>query len=446
MRDETRKRAPELHYPAPYALIDLWEKHGGDAKAMQQAEVASFTDLLPGNTAQNLIRVYFLRERLKALGKTEAAPSHVHVIGAGTMGGEIAAWCALRGLRVTLADLDPPTLAKAIGRANDLFADKLHGSDRRDARDRLVPDFAGDGVTRADVVIEAIAEKPEAKRKLYAAIEPRMKPGAVLSTNTSSIPLETLRDGLARPERLVGLHFFNPVSKMQLVEVVAHDSAAEDALATARALCGRIDRLPAPARSAPGFLVNRCLTPYLLEAMLMIDEGAKPETIDRAAEAFGMAQGPVEVADRVGLDICLAVLESLNERLDAPLAQAPAWLRQKVDNGELGAKTGRGLYAWSDNRPKRAKETGEPDPATADRLILPIVNTAAACLREDVIADADLLDAAMIFATGFAPFRGGPARYARTRGIAEIRTRLEELAAAHGDRFAPDPGLDILGE
>jgi 3-hydroxyacyl-CoA dehydrogenase / enoyl-CoA hydratase / 3-hydroxybutyryl-CoA epimerase len=446
MREETRKRAAKEHYPAPYALIDLWEAHGGDAKAMQAAEIASFASLMAGDTARNLIRVFFLRERLKALGKADRAIGHVHVVGAGTMGGDIAAWCALQGLRVSLSDLDPQAVAKAVGRASALFDDKA-GEPRlaRDARDRLIPDFAGDGAAVADIVIEAIAEKVAAKRKLYADVSARMKPDAVLATNTSSIPLETLREGLQQPERLVGLHFFNPVAKMQLVEVVAHDRADPDALEIARAFCGRIDRLPAPVASAPGFLVNRVLTPYLMEAMLMVDEGAKPETVDRAAERFGMAMGPVEVADRVGLDICLTVLEMLRERMPGAMPEPPGWLRDKVERGELGRKSGWGIYAWEDGKPKK-EEVAEPDEAITDRLILPLVNTAAACLREGVIEDADLLDGAMIFATGFAPFRGGPLHYARLRGLDAVRARLEELAEQHGHRFAPDDGLGRIAE
>ncbi len=290
MRAEAEKRAPAAHYPAPSALIDLWEKHGGDREAMQRAEITSFAALMAGDTAQNLIRVFFLRERLKGLARSGAAPARVHVVGAGTMGGDIAAWCARHGVRTTLTDLDPASVARAIGRAGALYDKILHGTDRRDARDRLIPDFAGDGVASADIVIEAIAEKAKAKRQLYATLEPRLKPGAVLATNTSSIPLETLRDGLAHPERLVGLHFFNPVSRMQLVEVVAHDGADDSALAAARALCGAIDRLPAPVASAPGFLVNRCLTPYLLEAMLMLD--AWRETRDHRPRRHRLRHGP----------------------------------------------------------------------------------------------------------------------------------------------------------
>ncbi len=452
MRTEAEKRARPQHYPAPYALIDLWETHGGDAAAMQQAEIKSFAELMVGDTAQNMIRVFMLRERMKRLGKVGERPiRHVHVVGAGTMGGDIAAWCALRGLSVSLTDLEPEMLAKAIGRAAALFEDKTaKGREFRDARDRLIPDFAGDGVTAADLVIEAIAEKTDVKRKVYAQLEPRMKEDAVLATNTSSIPLESLREGLERPGRLVGLHFFNPVAKMQLVEVVSHDQADESALETARALCRRIDRLPVPVRSAPGFLVNRILTPCLMEAMLLLDEGVKPEAIDRAAEEFGMAMGPIEVADRVGLDICLEVLSMLRDRLGGDLPEPPGWFREKVEKGDLGRKSGQGLYAWKDGELQKQKgrkeeDSGASEEAMTDRLILPMVNTAAACLREGVVEDADLLDGAMIFATGFAPFRGGPAKYARDRGLDAVRERLRELAEAHGERFRPDEGLDDLG-
>lgn len=446
MRRKTEKRASRENYRAPFALIDMWEEHGGDKEAMQRAEIRSFADLIVSGSAQNLIRVFFLREKLKAKGGGNAAIAHVHVIGAGAMGGDIAAWCALKGLNVSLGDLDPKVLAKAVGRAAELFEKKLHsGPDRRDARDRLIPDFVGDGVMKADIVIEAIAEKPEAKIALYAEIETRMKAEAVLATNTSSIPLETLRKKLVRPERFVGLHFFNPVAKMELVEIVAHDGADADSLRVARALCGMIDRLPAPVTSAPGFLVNRVLTPCLLEAVLMIDEGVAPETIDAAAEGFGMAMGPAEVADQVGLDICVDVAESLRERLDQPMPETPQWLRERIENGALGRKTGRGIYEYDkDGAPKKKTDAAPPEPSMVDRLILPMVNASAACLREGVVEDADTLDAAMIFAAGFAPFRGGPAAYARARGVDEIRNALVDLEQQLGERFHPDEGLDKL--
>ena len=292
MRAETAKRAPLEHYPAPYALIDLWETHGGDAAAMQKAEIASFARLMVTDTSRNLVRVFFLREKLKGLADGDFAGRRVHVIGAGAMGGDIAAWCAWHGFTVTLADMKAEPLAKAIERAADLYGKIGHKRiDIRNALDRLIPDLTGEGVRTADLVIEAVPETLELKRKVYAAIEPKMRPDAILATNTSSIPLEQLRAGLPRPERLVGIHFFNPVSRMQLVEVVSHDQVAADVLAKARAFLGRIDRLPAPVKSAPGFLVNRALTPYMLEAMVMLIEGTKRETIDAAAVQVRHADG-----------------------------------------------------------------------------------------------------------------------------------------------------------
>jgi 3-hydroxyacyl-CoA dehydrogenase/enoyl-CoA hydratase/3-hydroxybutyryl-CoA epimerase len=445
MRARTAKKAPIEHYPAPHALIDLWETHGGDAAAMAQAEIASFARLLGSDTSKNLVRVFFLREKLKAMAGGDWPGRRVHVIGAGAMGGDIAAWCAWHGFSVTLADMKAEPLGKAVARAADLFGKIGHKrTEVRDALDRLIPDLNGEGVRSADLVIEAVPETLELKRKVFAATEPRMRPGAILATNTSSIPLEQLRTQLQRPDRLVGLHFFNPVSRMQLVEVVSHDQVSADVLAQARAFLGRIDRLPAPVKSAPGFLVNRALTPYMLEAMIMLSEGAKRETIDAAAETFGMPMGPIELADQVGLDICLHVAETLKAGLDRPMPDLSQMLRNKVQLGELGRKSGKGFYAWKNG--EAVKESGAPKPTSdmTDRLILPMLDVCVACLREDVVADEDTVDGAMIFATGFAPFRGGPMHYARARGAQNIREELERLAQRHGDRFRPDPGWDRL--
>ena len=269
------------------------------------------------------MRVFFLREKLKGLADGDWTGQHVHVIGAGAMGGDIAAWCAWNGFTVTLADMKEEPLAKAIARAAELYGKIGHKSiETRNALDRLIPDLSGEGVRAADLVIEAVPETLELKRKVYAATEPKMRPGAILATNTSSIPLEELRKGLQRPDHFVGLHFFNPVSRMQLVEVVSQDQVLPDVLAKGRAFLGRIDRLPAPVKSAPGFLVNRALTPYMLEAMVMLNEGIKRETIDAAAVAFGMPMGPIELADTVGLDICLHVGEMLKADLVAPDARS----------------------------------------------------------------------------------------------------------------------------
>jgi 3-hydroxyacyl-CoA dehydrogenase / enoyl-CoA hydratase / 3-hydroxybutyryl-CoA epimerase len=446
MRNEAAKRAPPVHYPAPYALIDLWVGHGGDAEGMQKAEISSFAKLLVTDTAQNLVRVFFLRDNLKDLAAGEWNGKRVHVIGAGAMGGDIAAWCAWHGFIVSLGDTKAEPIAGAIKRAAELYG-KIGRDNRlriRDALDRLIPDLKADGVATADLIIEAVPEILELKRKIFAAIEPKMKPDAILATNTSSIPLEQLREGLPRPERLVGIHFFNPVSRMQLVEVVSHDQVADAVVADARAFLGRIDRLPAPVKSAPGFLVNRALTPYLLEAMIMLDAGMKKETIDKAATDFGMPMGPIELADEVGLDICLHVAEMLRGSLNREMPDAPQWLKDKVAKGELGKKTGKGLYVWKDGHAVKAHDEAAPPPDTVDRLILPMLDVCVTCLREGVVAGEDIVDGAMIFATGFAPFRGGPLHYARTRGIAEVRDTLRRLAAKYGPRFQPDPGWDTL--
>jgi 3-hydroxyacyl-CoA dehydrogenase / enoyl-CoA hydratase / 3-hydroxybutyryl-CoA epimerase len=299
-------------------------------------------------------------------------------------------------------------------------------------------------VRSADLVIEAVPETLELKRKVYAATEPKMRPGAILATNTSSIPLQELRVGLQRPDHLVGLHFFNPVSRMQLVEVVSQDQVSPEVLSRARAFVGRIDRLPAPVKSAPGFLVNRALTPYMLEAMVMLGEGIKRETIDAAAVEFGMPMGPIELADTVGLDICLHVAQTLKAGLDRPMPDVSQVLRSKVEMGQLGRKTGKGFYDWRKGAPVKERDAPKPTAEMTDRLILPMLDVCVACLREGVVADEDTVDGAMIFATGFAPFRGGPMHYARSRGVANIRQELERLAQRYGERFRPDPGWDRL--
>jgi 3-hydroxyacyl-CoA dehydrogenase/enoyl-CoA hydratase/3-hydroxybutyryl-CoA epimerase len=443
MRSKSAGKAPPEHYPAPEALIELWEEFGGTSGLeMREAEIASFARLMMTETSRNLVRVFHLRNQLKGLTRTSADPiQQVHVVGAGEMGADIAGWCALRGLNVTLFDPEADKLALAVKKLSDL-CEKKHRTEaeRRDVLDRLVPDFSNQGIAKADLVIEAVPEKVELKQKVYEEVEPRLKEGAILATNTSSIPLETLREKVSDASRLIGLHFFNPVAMMPLVEVVSHDKASEAVLARARGFVGQIDRLPAPVATAPGFLVNRSLTPYLVEAMLMLDEGVQAEAIDEVAEKFGMPMGPIELADQVGLDICLSVAEMLRERLDTDMPEVPDWLRKKVDEGYLGKKTGKGLYRWDKGHAeKKDKHAPAPDDAL-DRLVLPMLNACMACLREGVIENEDLVDGAMIFGTGFAPFRGGPMNYARKRGYGEIRGALEHLQKTHGGRFQPDPG------
>ncbi len=434
-------KARREHYPAPYAIIDLWARGGRS----YEAEARSIAQLFISDASRSLVRVFLLQDRLKSLGaKTALEVKHVHVVGAGVMGGDIAAWAAIRGFSVTLQDRTAELIAPAMQRSGELFRKRLRDPAKAAAaQERLRADVAGEGAARADVVIEAIFENLEAKRELYAQLEPRLKPGAILATNTSSLMLEPLAQNLARPERLVGLHFFNPVPQMQLVEIVQAASTDAAVLQNAIAFARKLDKLPVPCRSAPGFVVNRVLLPYLHEAMYAAQEGVPLAAIDRAAVDFGMPMGPIELTDVVGLDVAAHVGDIIAAELGRA-APDTRRLKELLAAGKLGRKSGEGFYVWKDGKP--VKPTADaPAPADlADRMILALVNECVACLREKVVEEADLIDAAVIFGAGFAPFRGGPLNYARRRGTAEIRARLAELAARHGSRFNPDAGWSLI--
>ena len=440
LRQQTRKYANPKHYPAPFALIDLWQKYGSHNEQAYEAEARSVAHLFCTDTSKNLVRTFMLQERLKGLGNASDHPAtRVHVIGAGVMGGDIASWCALRGLQVTLEDRELKFIEPALTRAEELFT--KHFSDineRKQALTRLQADVSGEGVKTADIVIEAIFENVEAKQALYKRLEPQLKSGAILATNTSSIVLETLAEGLSDPSRFVGVHFFNPVSHMPLVEVISSDKTRPEVIQAALNFTRQLDKLPVPCRSAPGFVVNRILMPYLNEAMRAADEGIPLSVIDQAATDFGMPMGPIELADVVGLDVCLHVGTILSKAYNRPQAQI---IKQLVEQKKLGKKSGEGFYRWQDGKPINPKAGSLPCPKDLeDRLILSMVNESMAVLREQVIADADLLDAAVIFGTGFAPFLGGPLNYARSLGNEVITTKLDQLADQYGLHFKPDAG------
>ena len=445
MKKQVAKKAPRQHYPAPYAILDLWSGFYGNRKRMMEEEANSVARLIQGNKVRNLIRVFFLQMRLKGLGDKKAfSPRHVHVIGAGTMGGDIAAWCALRGFTVSLQDREAKYLSQAFKRAHQLFDKRLkQTADRNAALDRLIPDLNGDGVARADVIIEAIFENTEAKHAIFRDVEPRMKADAVLATNTSSIPLEELATVLKEPDRLVGIHFFNPVAMMPLVEIVQTESSSEIAVKRAIAFTQHIGKLPLPVKSSPGFLVNRILMPYLLEAFALYDEGAAPEAIDKAATDFGMPMGPVTLADTVGLDICLSVAENLASTY---AIEVPDGLRKLVERKKLGKKTSRGFYEYKKGKPVLDKDAdmGEQK-VMQNRLVYRLLNEAAACIDEGIVDDMDLLDAGIIFGTGFAPFRGGPLHYSVSEGIESLTAAMTNYASSYGERFEPVKGWEKIG-
>jgi 3-hydroxyacyl-CoA dehydrogenase/enoyl-CoA hydratase/3-hydroxybutyryl-CoA epimerase len=434
------RQARREHYPAPYAIIELWVRYGARGRAAFDAEAHSIARLFTTEAARGLVRMFLLRDRLRALGgKTQTPLKRVHVVGAGVMGGDIAAWCALRGLEVTLQDRELKFIEPALARAGKLFEKRIADpAERAAAGTRLRADVAGDGVAGADVLIEAIFEDLDAKRALYAQVEARLGANAILASNTSSITLEHLAAGLADPGRLVGLHFFNPVAQMPLIEVIHSAQTRAEPLAVAMAFARRLDKLPLPCRSGPGFLVNRVLFPYLHEALYAAGEGVPLDLIDQAAVDFGMPMGPIELSDVVGLDVVMHVGEIITRELGREMPPYAQRLRELVAAKKLGRKTGAGFYPWRDGKVVRTATSGKPPADLADRLILALVNESAACLREQVVADADLLDAGVVFGTGFAPFRGGPLSYAHTRGIGAVVARLAELEGRYGARFRPD--------
>lgn len=427
-RNQVARRAPQKHYPAPWAIIDMWANYGGNALAIPGKRPTSLDAIAASPTTRNLVRVFFLQERLKAFGKdADFHPRHVHVVGAGTMGGDIASWCAGRGMTVTLQDQAIERIAPAIRRAAEVFDRKFRG-DKLKARmtlERIVPDTDGRGARQADVVIEAIFENLEAKQKLFSSLEGIVKPDAVLATNTSSLKIEDIGSALKDPSRLVGIHFFNPVAKMPLVEVVSAGDTDRSAVRRAAAFVKAIDKLPLPVASAPGFLVNAVLGPYMLEAIRCADEGVAVEAIDRALVDFGMPMGPIELVDLVGLDVAMAAGKALTGA-----DTAPRRLTELVAAGHLGKKTGRGFYAWTGGRAQKAKAGAAPD-GLAERVIRPLLDATRRCVNQGVVADVDLADAGVIFGTGFAPFTGGPMSYLAALGRAGAAdSHVEPVALA----------------
>ena len=445
-RQVAAKASPE-HYPAPYALSDLWKRYGDNKNAMLAAEVRSVSQLATTPTAKNLLRVYFLSEKLKAIGKVRdiklPAVKHAHIIGGGIMGGDIAVWCALRGLNVTVQETHSEAIAGMFARAGKLYARKLKQKNKITAAlDHITADPDGFGLAQADVVIEAIFENLDAKHDLLKDIEPKLKPDALIATNTSSLKLEDLDSVMNDPQRLVGLHFFNPVAQMPLVEIVIGEQTDPSVAKQAAAFAHKLGKLPLPVKSAPGFLVNRILMPYLLEAVTMVEEGIALQHIDKAATDFGMPMGPVTLADTVGLDICLSVATILSEQLGG---KVPELLQRHVTAKELGKKTAKGFYSWKKGKPVKPESTDKtPPPDLTDRLILRMLNESVACLREGIVEDADLLDAGIIFGTGFAPFRGGPMQYIKDRGASELHEKLKQFSHLYGKRFLPDAGWEDL--
>ena len=445
LRHKMRQVVNSKHYPAPFAVIDNWERFGAQGAAAYAAELEQVTELAQTDTARNLLRVFQLQNNLKEQAKNANVTfQHVHIIGAGVMGGDIAAWCALKGLKVSLQDTNTAALARTKQRAYNLYYKKLKKPRLvQAALDRLIPDLNGDGLSMADVVIEAIFEDCEAKQSLFEHIETKAKSTAILATNTSSILLRDIAKHMQDPSRLVGIHFFNPVSHMPLIEVVSEENTAASVLITAQAFVKRIDKLPLVVSSQAGFLVNRILMAYMMEAVTMVAEGLPLTAIDKAATDFGMPMGPIELADTVGLDICLSVAKILQQSYGGDIPQC---LADKVNQKYLGRKSGQGFYQYKKSKVKKPKLAKDFTKLAViqQRLLWRYLNESVACLNEGVVSCVDEIDAGMIFGTGFAPFRGGPLHYARAQGFRAIEQQFLELTEQCGERFKMHEGWSQL--
>jgi 3-hydroxyacyl-CoA dehydrogenase/enoyl-CoA hydratase/3-hydroxybutyryl-CoA epimerase len=422
LRSETAKKVREDHYPAPFRLIDLFETHAGNLEGMKVAETRAFAPLMVSDTSRNLRRVFKLSEMLKAQAPKDLdfKPLRVHVIGAGVMGADIAGWCVASGMEVSLQDLNADQITKGIAAQKKLFARKFRTkAQRAAAAARLIADPKGNNIGRADVVVEAIVERLEVKQNLFKSIEGRLKPGAVMATNTSSITIEQIAEPLADPARLIGIHFFNPVAQMPLVEVIKGAQSREEDVQKGCAFVTAIDKFPLIVKSSPGFVVNRVLGPYMMAALQRVERGEPKEKIDEAARTFGMPMGPVELADTVGLDVCASVGRILNI---APAGGSK--LDEMVAAGKLGKKSGEGFYVWKDGKPQKAEPETPWDKGELERLgrelVDPLIRESERVRDEGIAASGDLVDAGVIFGTGFAPFRGGPLHF-----LASERKRLE---------------------
>jgi len=417
LRKQVAKKATKAHYPAPYRMIDVWEEAGHDPELMYEKEARAISELMVTDTSRSLVRVFGLQNKLKTGGKSKHKFQHVHVVGAGVMGGDIAAWCAYRGMTVSLQDREAKYIAPALKRAQKLFLKKTRSASKASLiMDRLIPDVNGDSVGQADVVIEAIYENADAKKALYAALEPKMKAGAILATNTSSIQLQDLSTDLADPNRLIGLHFFNPVALMPLVEVIGTANTNALDLEKGMAFTRKIDRLPLACESAPGFVVNRVLMPYMTEAFFMAKEGIPLIAIDKAATDFGMPMGPIELADTVGLDVAAHVGKILSAAYGL---QVPEGMDEKLEKKHLGKKTGQGFYTYDKKGKPEKPSAGDysPAPDLAERMVYRYLNEAVAVLRDGIVND-----------------------YIRTIGAENIVKRLNDFTAQYGPRFKPDAG------
>ncbi|MDX1502103.1 MAG: 3-hydroxyacyl-CoA dehydrogenase NAD-binding domain-containing protein [Thermoanaerobaculia bacterium] len=444
------------HYPAPLRAIEVIKAgiQGGAAKGFR-AEARAIGELAVSPVTGNLVRLFQLVESTKAAARESPRQvEQVGVLGAGVMGGGIAQIVSDKAdLPVRMKDIGAEQLASGMAHASSLFYKQVKrrwirksDADRKMALIR--PTLSYRGFESADLIVEAVVEKLEVKRKVFAEVEAAVRPDTILASNTSSISIDLIAAEARHPERFVGMHFFNPVHKMPLVEIIRGSATQDEVVETVAAFCHTLGKTPVVVKDGPGFLVNRLLGFTLAEAMWLLDEGVPIDELDRAASRWGLPMGPVTLTDEVGIDVAVKVARILADAFPERLS-FPAWFEKVPEDGRLGTKAGKGFYLYEDG--KRGKvdpdvleligSSGRRREADrgrlVDRLLLPMLNEAARCLEEKVVASPDLLDLAMIMGTGFPPFHGGPCRWADAQGPASLLAEMERIAERVGDRFAP---------
>jgi 3-hydroxyacyl-CoA dehydrogenase / enoyl-CoA hydratase / 3-hydroxybutyryl-CoA epimerase len=450
-------------YPAPLRAIEVVGVGLDRGRAAGfDAEARAVGELAVSPVAKNLIHVFRLVEESKR--DDGPAPAEVRrpaVLGAGVMGGGIAQLIADKaGLAVRIKGIRPEALGTALRHAAGLFSKqvarrRLEPAEMKRRMNLLQPTLEDSGLAACDFVVEAVVENLAVKQKVFADLDRRLQPTAILASNTSSLSIDAIGQNAAHRGRVVGMHFFNPVDKMPLVEVVVGRNTSPEAARGVAAFARRLGKTPVLVRECPGFLVNRLLMFYSAEALWLLDEGHRIEDIDRAMLRWGMPMGPMRLADEVGLDVAAKVGHILTDAFGERLP-FPAWLDRLPESGRLGLKNGHGIYRYEGRKEKAVDATvyGEigitptrrdPDlDALAERMILPMVNEAARCLEEGVVDGPGPLDLALIFGTGFPPWRGGLCRWADEQGLPRLIEKLERLARDVGPRHEPSDALRRL--
>ena len=463
------------HYPAPLEILRVLESTWGKPlSAGLKIERKSVAKLLFTAASIHLRRIFLLREGAKREPPVlHARPvARAAVLGAGTMGGEIAYLLSSRNIHVRLRDIKPEPLLHSLSHAKKLFdkeasRGRLTKAELEQSMARIEPTLALDGLGRADIVIEAVVEDLGIKQGIFRELEALVPTTCVLATNTSSLSVRAISKNCVHPERVVGMHFFNPVTRMPLVEVICHEGSDEAAVETVVALARRMGKTPVVVGDEPGFLVNRILMPYLGEAVSMVERGTPIESIDRALRGFGMPLGPCELLDEIGLDVARKVAHVLEDAFGERMPRTNL-LDKLVAEGTLGKKSGRGFYLYVKGKragmnpalapppPQKGADAtaGPPSEEIVERLVDAMINEATMALEERVAFSADDVDLAMVMGTGFPPFRGGLLRHADTVGVSAIVERLQrrhhqgtpggpcarlQWMALAGGRFHPDP-------